>query len=494
MLPILGLALSLLLALSTACIARADDEDKTIDETSSSPAAAEFYTQKIEPLLQKHCFECHSSDKKQQAGLALDHRRGLLSGGENGPAIDLAKPERSLLMQAIRHAGDVQMPPDKKLDEREIDLIQQWIRMGVPFSSSAPHVDAFAQRVERASQHWAFQPLQPNVPGDAAVASGQDWIRNDIDRFIWARLSAAGLEPAPQADRATLIRRLSLDLLGLPPSPEDVQRFVSDNSAGAWEALVDRMLDSPHYGERWGRHWLDLARYADSSGFHNDLDRPYAWKYRDWVIRSFNDDMPYADFVAQQLAGDEVPGANEQSLIATGFCRNGPSNDDNMGKSEAALKQYRADQLDDVVSTTSTVFLGVTIGCARCHDHKTDPFSSKDYYSLVAIFNGTEKFGLVPGTKDAKGNKLKEDDVPEVHALVEKKPNVPPTYVMRRGNASSLGEEVSPSVPRTLPGRHSRFLKSLGPKYWTEVPGQKLSAGQEFLSPSGFGKLDYLSG
>jgi hypothetical protein len=260
--------------------------------------------------------------------------------------------------------------------------------------------------VDEGRKHWAFQPLRAAGPPEVRDVA---WARNDVDRFILAKLEAAGLRPSPEADRTTLIRRVTLDLIGLPPTPEEVAAFVADESPEAWEHVIDRLLASPHYGERWGRHWLDLARYADSSGFHNDLDRPHAWKYRDYVIRSFNDDKPWARFVAEQLAGDEVDGADEQSLIATGFCRNGPSNDDNMGKTPEALAQYRADQLDDVISTTGAVFLGITIGCARCHNHKTEPISTKDYYSLLAIFNGTQKYGLVPGTEDAAGKKVKMD-------------------------------------------------------------------------------------
>jgi hypothetical protein len=263
---------------------------------------------------------------------------------------------------------------------------------------------AAAPSVDEGRQHWAFQPLltNPTVPEVKTKA----WPKNDIDRFILAKLEAAGLrKPSAEADRATLIRRVTLDLIGLPPTPEEVEAFVRDESPKAYEKLIDRLLASPHYGERWGRHWLDLARYADTSGFHNDLDRPYAWKYRDYVIRSFNDDKPYARFIAEQIAGDEVEGASEETLIATGFCRNGPSNDDNMGKTPEAIAQYKADQMDDVISTTSSVFLGLTLGCARCHDHKTEPLLAKDYYSLMAIFAGTERLGLPSGATDAKDKK-----------------------------------------------------------------------------------------
>jgi hypothetical protein len=303
--------------------------------------------------------------------------------------------------------------------------------------------------IEEGRKHWAFQPLSDAKP---PAAKNTAWPKNDVDRFILAELEKNRLQPSPEADPATLIRRVTLDLTGLLPTPEEVTAFTSDlsNSADksdAYSALIDRLLQSPHYGERWGRHWLDLARYADTSGTHNDLDRPHAWKYRDYVIRSFNDDKPYARFVAEQIAGDEIDDADEQSLIATGFCRNGTSNDDNMGKTDDALAQYRADQLDDVISTTSSVFLGLTVGCARCHDHKTDPLLQRDYYSLLAVFNGTEKYGLVPGTQDKNDKRIKIDETAKFHALIETSPQVPATRIMLRGSALNLGDEVEPAVP-----------------------------------------------
>jgi hypothetical protein len=303
--------------------------------------------------------------------------------------------------------------------------------------------------IEEGRGHWAFQPLSKAKP---PAVKNTAWPKNDLDRFLLAELEKNDLSPAPDADPATLIRRVTLDLTGLLPTPEEITAFVSDMSdssdqSDAYAALIDRLLQSPRYGERWGRHWLDLARYADTGGTHNDLDRPHAWKYRDYVIRSFNEDKPYARFVAEQLAGDEIDGANEETLIATGFGRNGPSNDDNMGKTDDALAQYRADQLDDVISTTSSVFLGLTLGCARCHDHKTDPLLQRDYYSLLAIFNGTEKYGLVPGTQDRNDKRVKIDETAKIHALIETKPQVPPTHIMLRGSALNLGEEVPPAVP-----------------------------------------------
>ena len=313
---------------------------------------------------------------------------------------------------------------------------------------------AGAPTLEEGRKHWAFQPLSQAGPPEVKLKS---WPRNEVDVFVLAKLEAAGLSPALEASRATLIRRLSLDLIGLLPTPEEVIAFENDGSPTAYEHLVDRLLKSPHYGERWGRHWLDLARYADTGGFHNDLDRPYAWKYRDYVIRSFNEDKSYARFVAEQLAGDEVEGSDEQALIATGFCRNGPSNDDNMGKTKEALAQYQADQMDDVISTTSSVFLGLTLGCARCHDHKTDPLLAKDYYSLYAIFNGTEKLGLGKGAKDKDDKEVKEAS--KVMALVERSPKVPATRVLLRGVAASPGEVVEPAVPVVLGSRAVSFPK-----------------------------------
>ena len=407
-----------------------------------------FFEQHVRPVLVQHCFKCHSTQFEQKAGLVLDNRQGWLQGGENGPALVPGNPDESLVMQALKHIGDVHMPPDSRLPDEQVQAFEKWIVLGAPFPATRSEPSAMSQRMQAAQSHWAFQPLSSAPP---PTVKRDDWLCNDVDRFILAKLEQHHLSPSPPADRETLIRRVTLDLIGLPPAPEEVRQFVGNAAPDAYEQLVDRLLASPHYGERWGRHWLDLARYADSSGFHNDLDRPWAWKYRDYVIDSFNEDKPYARFVAEQLAGDEVPAADQNSWIATGFARNGPSNDDNMGKTEAALKQYRADQLDDVVSTTASVFLGLTLGCSRCHDHKTDPFPTEDYYSLLAIFNGTEEFGQTPTNATPKKKDSKEiDEQQQMLARVERRAQVPATFVMRRGNASSLGDEVQPAMPRVL--------------------------------------------
>jgi hypothetical protein len=393
---------------------------------SSVGRAEEGYETAVAPILNRHCVACHG-EKTQEGELRLDHLgRDFTNGQLAGRWRDVADRVRS---------GE--MPPKDRpaLSASDRRVIVEWITKQLESAQSV-------------RSHWAFQPVtDPALPPQP---NDDGWVKNEIDQFVLAKLREAGLTPSATADRVTLIRRVTFDLIGLPPTPDEVAAFVADDSPQAWERVIDRLLASPHYGERWGRHWLDLAQYADSSGFHNDLDRPHAWKYRDYVIRSFNEDKPYARFVSEQLAGDELADATEESLIATGFCRNGPSNDDNMGKTAEAIAQYRADQLDNVISTTSTVFLGLTIGCARCHNHKTEPLTSRDYYSLLAIFNGTQPHGLVPGTEDASGKKVAVDPKLQIQARVERSGLVPVTYVMRRGLAANRGEEVDPAVPAVL--------------------------------------------
>jgi mono/diheme cytochrome c family protein len=416
------------------------------ESTTPDARQVEFFESKIRPVLVEKCYKCHSSEAgKSKGGLLLDTRDALLKGGDTRAAIVAGDPGKSLFIEAVRWSNkDLRMPPKEQLTASQIADLEAWVRMGAPDPrEERRETTHIGQLFEQAKKHWAFQPLsKANVP----AAKDPNWVRNDIDRFVLAGLEGKGIPPSAEADRRTLIRRVSLDLIGLPPSPEEVQAFVGDGSPDAYERLVDRLLESPHYGERWGRHWLDLARYADSSGFHNDLDRPQAWRYRDYVIRSFNDDKPYARFIAEQLAGDEVEGTNEDALVATGFCRNGPSNEDNMGNNK---EQYRLDELDDVISTTSSVFLGLTMGCARCHDHKYDPITAEDYYRLLAVFNGTEKLGL---PKEAKGR-----EVMNVQALIETSAKVRPTFLLRRGSLQNRGPEVQPGAPAVLASLPLRF-------------------------------------
>lgn len=291
-----------------------------------------------------------------------------------------------------------------------------------------------------ADDHWAFQPLS-RPSGDS------------IDQFIKPSLRKSGLRISPSAEPQQLLRRLYLDLIGLPPKPAASKTFKPSD----YEAVVDDLLSRPQYGERWGRHWLDLARYADSNGLHQDTDRPHAWRYRDYVINSFNQDKPYGRFIREQLAGDEIDPDKPEAWIATGFCRNGPSNEENIAKNE--VEQYRLDQLDDILSTTSQVFLGQSIGCARCHDHKTEPFSLTDYYSLLAVFDGTVP-AFVPLAEKQVGeplfkhpkfrDKYRPPRQPHIRALSEPDRKPPVTRVLNRGNHTMPGNKVVPAIPVSL--------------------------------------------
>jgi hypothetical protein len=351
---------------------------------SVDPNGAEFFTQKVLPILQNRCLECHSHDAgKIKAGLAMDSKEGLLQGGETGPAVVPGDLKKSLMIVSVHYADeDLQMPPKQKLPAGEIAVLEQWIKMGAPDPRvSAPGVGKTDEIWERSREHWAFQPLR--MPAVPAVKDG-GWGRNEIDAFVFQKLADKGLAPSKTADKFTLIRRATYDLTGLPPTYEEVQAFLSDNSTDAYEKLVDRLLASPHYGERWGRYWLDVARYADTSGEAIARGRErryiYAYTYRDWVIQALNGDMPYNQFVMKQIAADLLPdrGPNDRDLAALGFITVGKRFGNN------------ADELiDDRIDVVTRGFMGLTVNCARCHDHKFDPVPTEDYYSLHGIFNST---------------------------------------------------------------------------------------------------------
>jgi hypothetical protein len=344
-----------------------------------TPEQEKFFESQIRPLLAQHCFKCHGAEK-QKGSLRLDSRGHLLAGGESGPAIEPGKPDESLLIEAVRYQS-FEMPPSGPLAEKEIQALETWIKMGAPWPGDTGEIvhrsesDPFTPD-DRA--WWAFQPVAspvpPKIPDDR-------WCRNDIDRFIAARLASAQLTPAPEAEKRTLIRRLYFDLIGLPPTPDDVDRFLDDDDPDAYEHLVERLLESPQYGERWARHWLDLVRYADSDGYRADHFRPDAWRYRDYVIQSLNDDKPYDRFIQEQLAGDEMFPDDPQALVATGYLR--------QGIYEYNIRDVRGQQdviLNEITDVTADVFLGLGLQCARCHDHKFDPLLQKDYFRLRAFF------------------------------------------------------------------------------------------------------------
>jgi len=343
----------------------------------------QFFESRIRPVLIEQCYQCHSASAarngKLEGDLQLDTREGIRRGGDTGPAVVPGKPEKSLLISAMRHDG-LQMPPKKKLPARVIDDFVRWIRQGAadPRDGKRLEGDALIDW-EKAQQHWAFQPLATPALPDIKT----DWIRNPIDRFILKTLRDKKLTPAGKADRNTLVRRAYFDVTGLPPAPDAVSRFVNDTSQTAWEALVDRLLESDHYGERWGRHWLDVARFGESEGASasNNQTRSSAYKYRDAVIRAFNEDMPFDEFVAAQVAG--LAGSDQFDFAGdlTQFPHLGTSLEDSDNPNEKMFHR-----LDDMVSATGSAFLGLTIGCARCHDHKIDPIPAEDYYRLTAVF------------------------------------------------------------------------------------------------------------
>ncbi len=338
------------------------------------------YLRDIKPILAQHCYECHGA-RKQKSGLRLDTAAAVLRGGNSGPAMVPGKSDASKLMKAVTGADDTPRMPYKKppLTARQIALLKGWIDQG----ANAPANELAETPTSAKSKHWAFQaPVRPPAP----AVRNQGWARNPIDRFILARLEKEGISPSPEADRATLIRRLSLDLLGLPPSIEEVDEFLADSRPDAYERLVDRILGSPHYGERWGRHWLDLARYADSNGYSIDAPRSI-WKYRDWVIAAFNRDLPFDQLTIEQVAGDMLPNAGVAQKIATGFHRNTPFNEEG----GIDLEQFRVEAIVDRVNTTGSVFLGLTIGCAQCHDHKYDPICQREYYQFFAFYNNVDE-------------------------------------------------------------------------------------------------------
>jgi hypothetical protein len=335
---------------------------------NGSPPEVAF-AQDVRPLLAARCIECHGPEK-QKAGLRLDRKDDALRGGDSGPAVVPGKSVRSLLFRKITSdTPDGRMPAKgEPLSAGEIDRIRRWIDQGAAWPADV-----------RGKTHWSLRPVARPTP---APVRNEDWSRYAIDRFVLARLEREGLRPSPEADRRTLIRRLTFDLIGLPPSPEEIVTFVGDHRPDAYDRLVDRLLASPAYGERWARHWLDVVRFAESDGFETNLARKNAWPYRDYVIDSFNCDKPYDRFVTEQLAGDSL-GLD----AATGFLVAGAY--DQVKSPDIVLtSQQRADELHDIVSTTGSTILGLTVGCARCHNHKFDPISQTDYYALTAIFSG----------------------------------------------------------------------------------------------------------
>jgi mono/diheme cytochrome c family protein len=347
---------------------------------ASTPQGVEFFEKNVRPVLVAKCQSCHGP-KRQQGGLRLDSRAALLKGGDNGAVVLPGEPEKSLLVKAIRYDGELQMPPKGKLSDGAVAHLTAWIKMGAPWPDESVKAGSQPLSVADVRQtHWAFQPVKKSAQ---PAVKNTSWVKTPIDAFVLAELEAKGLTPSPAADRRTLIRRLTMDLHGLPPTPEEVAAFEADRAPDAYARLVDRLLASPRYGERWGRHWLDVARYADSKGyvFTDERRYPFAYTYRDYVIRAFNEDLPYDQFVLQQLAADQLPlGDDKRPLAALGYLTLGRRFLNNIH-----------DIIDDRIDVTMRGLQAMTVGCARCHDHKFDPIPQKDYYSLYGVFASSDE-------------------------------------------------------------------------------------------------------
>lgn len=407
----------------------------SVSAAEPNSAQLEFFENKIRPVLSQNCYKCHSvTSEKVKGGLLLDSREATLKGGENGPAVVPRDLEKSLLIKAVRYTdADLQMPPKKQLSEEQIADLEKWVRMG----ATDPREATAAQRSWKAASKdwWAWQPLtKPALP----QVRDSSWGQSPIDNFILAKLETKGLTPNPVADKRTLIRRATFDLIGLPPTPEEVDAFIKDDAPDAFAKVVDRLLASPHYGERWGRHWLDVARYSDTKGMvkrqREDPHSPYAWTYRDYVIKSFNDDKPYNIFIIEQLAADKLPAtrSNPTNLTALGFLT--------VGERFMGMQQ---DILNDRIDVVTKGFLGLTVSCARCHDHKFDPIPTKDYYSLHGIFASTVE--------------------PAVEPVIQKIPNTPDykDYYKQRTELEAKKDEIEAKFQTARRTRDREQIKTL---------------------------------
>ncbi|WZP00202.1 PSD1 and planctomycete cytochrome C domain-containing protein [Isosphaeraceae bacterium EP7] len=415
-------------------------------------AERDFFEARVRPVLVKHCYACHSAGaSKAKGGLRLDDRQATLAGGHSGPALDPGKPDESLIIQAIEQGGAVEsMPPKGKLPDTAIADLRRWVERG----AFDPREPATSPIVAAEADPWALRPVvRPIVP--TPEADGRRWVRGPIDAFILDRLVREGLAPSTEANRRTLIRRVTFDLLGLPPTPGEIDAFVADQSPDAYERLVDRLLASPHYGERWARRWMDLAHYAETHGHDQDRVRPNAWPYRDYLINAFNVDKPYARFVREQVAADALYPDEPGLAVAMGFLAAGPWD-------ESSLRDIREDSIDrqagyyldrdDMVATVMSTFVSSTVHCARCHDHKFDPISQSEYYGLQAVFAGV---GRADRAYDADPNlaKLRRDLTARRKALTNKEPGLMASLLddtTQADVASWAATRKGPLVPWTV--------------------------------------------
>lgn len=437
------LASSCLMCLGLPEVARSADDT----EQKLSPTALDFFEKSVRPILVQHCYECHAADE-DNGGLLLDSREGVLKGGDNGAAVVAGKPDESLMIEAIRYRNrDLQMPPMNRLKDSEIATLVKWVEMGVPdprVSTKQEAGESTAMSLEEGRDFWSFRPVaNPEVP----TVANSPWVKTPLDSFVLVKLEEKSLKPAPQADRRTLIRRVTQNLIGLPPTPEEIDTFVNDESEDAFSKVVERLLDSPQYGVRWGRHWLDVARYADSNGLDENLAFGNAWRYRDYVVDSFNDDKPFNRFLIEQIAGDLLPDSNLETRIATGYLVLGAK-----VLAEPDKEKLTMDTVDEQLDALGKAFMGMTLGCVRCHDHKFDPIDQADYYSLAAIFKSTQTFGdtktgvITHWREHSFATDAEQEELKKVEAQIAEKKKAASTFksqavVKLRGEARSKATE-----------------------------------------------------
>ncbi|HET6424790.1 MAG TPA: DUF1549 domain-containing protein, partial [Planctomycetaceae bacterium] len=415
----------------------------------TSFAAEVEFEREIAPLLIRRCLECHD-DANASGGLSFSNGPSFTKGGDSGVAFNVGHPGKSLLLQRVT-AGE--MPPLRQgkpqpLPKDEVTVLEKWIQQGAKWPAGRK-LDPYEKTTDvRAGRDWwSLQPIKrPDVP----QVSHAEWQANPIDAFVLAKLEQNGFTPAPEADRRTLIRRLYFDVVGIPPVREEIEEFVADTSPNAWESRVEKLLSSQHFGERWARYWLDVVRFAETSGYERDQTKPFAWKYRDWVVKALNDDMPYDRFIIEQLAGDEIPERSVDSVIATGFLRFGTWNDEPNDPAD-----YQYDRLEDLVHTTSTAFLGLTVKCARCHDHKFDPIPQVDYYRMASAF-----WAGPIGARDRAllgGPSAEELGVPDVLGWTDLGPKPAPLHLLKKGDRHQPQQVVEPAALTLVPEKHGGF-------------------------------------
>ena len=420
---------------------------------------AAFFESKIRPLLVQRCYECHArTAKHREGGLAVDSRAGLMAGGETGAAIVPGKPEESLLVLAVKYDGDVQMPPVGKLPAEEIALLSEWVRRGAPMpEDGVTEMKRKGIDFETGRKFWSFQPPKASPP---PTVKDTQWSRKAIDPFVLAAMERRGLEPSPRADARTLIRRATFDLIGLPPEPEEVEQFASDPSPEAYARLVDRLLASPHYGERWGRYWLDFSRYADGNTTSLEV-RGQAWLYRDWIVQALNQDLPYDQFVLKQLAADKLLGAQPADLAALGFLATGPEYFKELKLAPSVIQGIVADEWEERIDAIGRTFLGLSLACARCHDHKFDPISTDDYYALAGVLASSrlvDRFVVSEAEAGAVNKAVRQ--VQAIEAEIKRHQESQKLSDEARDKAAWLAEQKA-AIERDTPRFHSALAHAL---------------------------------